>query len=73
MQCVCSVYFRKGDGKDRVMSDTGFVEFVSSDARDVVLKQIDADEGKYKFTIEGKDIAVRRAREMLRCEMRQIR
>ena len=59
---VCSVYFRKGDGKDRVMTDTGYVEFVSSDVRDFVLKLIDADEGKFKFNIEGKAIAIRRAR-----------
>ena len=44
------------------MTDTGFAEFVSSDVRDVVLKTIDADENKFKFNIEGKEIAARRAR-----------
>ena len=61
------------------MTDTGFAEFVSSDVRDVVLKTIDADENKFKFNIEGKEIAsdehapAARQSEMLLYEMRQRR
>ena len=40
----------------------GFAEFVSSDVRDMVLKQVAADSTKFKLVIEGKEVAVRRAR-----------
>ena len=63
VQCNCSVYFRKGDSnKDRVMTNTGFAEFVSSDVRDLVLKQMESNTDGFKFVIDGKEVAVRRAR-----------
>ena len=63
VQCNCSVYFRKGDSnKDRVMTNTGFAEFVSSDVRDLVLKQMESNTDGFKLVIDGKEVAVRRAR-----------
>ena len=63
VHCNCSVYFRKGDSnKDRVMTNTGFAEFVSSDVRDFVLKQMEKNTNDFKLVIEGKGVAVRRAR-----------
>ena len=63
VHCNCSVYFRKGDSnKDRVMTNTGFAEFVSSDVRDFVLKQMEKNTNDFKLVIEGKEVAVRRAR-----------
>ena len=44
------------------MTNTGFAEFVSSDIRDFVIKQVDANPVKFKLVIEGKDVSVRRAR-----------
>ena len=63
VQCNCSVYFRKGDSnKDRVMTNTGFAEFVSSDVRDLVLKQMESNTDGFKLVIDGKEVAVRHAR-----------
>ena len=44
------------------MTNTGFAEFVPSDVRDMVLKQVAADSTKFKFVIEGEEVGVRRAR-----------
>ena len=63
VQCTCSVYFEMGDAKrDRVMTDTGFVEFISSDVRDFVLQDIESNTEKHKCVLEGKTSTVRRAR-----------
>ena len=44
------------------MTNTGFAEFVSSDVRDFVLKQIETNAKDFKLVIDGKEVAVRRAR-----------
>ena len=63
VQCTCSVCFKMGDGKrDRVMTDTGFVEFITSDVREFVLSDIESNPEKHKFVMDGKVITVRRAR-----------
>ena len=56
------MYFRNSEGKDRVMTNTGFAEFISSDVRDFALKQIETNQAKLKFVINGKDVSIRRAR-----------
>ena len=63
LKCACSVYFRKSDSKnERIMTNTGFAEFVSSDVRDHVVKQIEGNVSKFKFAIDGTEVPVRRAR-----------
>ena len=44
------------------MTTTGFAEFVSSDVRDHVIKQVETSKENFKVMIEGKEILVRRAR-----------
>ena len=44
------------------MTNTGFAEFVSSDVRDFVPKQMETNTKDFKLVIEGKEVAVRRAR-----------
>ena len=44
------------------MTNTGFAEFVSSDVRDLVLKQMESNTDGFKLVIDGKEVAVRRAR-----------
>ena len=52
VQCTCSVHFKTGNAKgERVMTDTSFVEFISSDVRDFVLKEVESNEEKHKFVI----------------------
>ena len=63
VQCTCSVYFKMCDAKrDRVMTDTGFVEFITSDVREFVLSDIESNPEKHKFVMDGKVITVRQAR-----------
>ena len=56
------VYFRNNGRKYRKMTNTNFEKFVSSDGLDLVLKQIETNESKFKFVINGKDVSIRRAR-----------
>ena len=53
---------KDGGKNERVMTTTGFAEFVSSDVRDFAIKQVEANKDNFKFMIEDKEIAVRRAR-----------
>ena len=56
-RCTCFVYFRIVSGKnERLMTATGFAEFVSSDIRDLVIKHMEANKDNFKFMIEGKEI-----------------
>ena len=59
----CSVIFRGSyKDKNRTPTNTGYVEFASSDVRDYVLGIIATNKDKYKFEMKGKTCEIKRAR-----------
>ena len=44
------------------MTSISFAEFVSTDVRVFVLKQVERNAMDFKFVMDGEDVAVRRAR-----------